>query len=120
MFNHMMRLDATTKQLFLDPAKRRAWVIYQLNLRGKSLASLAREYQLERTAPGQALRSPYPRMERAIAEAVDVPVHELFPDRYSPNGERLIRMGRPKKSIHMQPKNNTPSKGRNGKDRDVA
>lgn len=100
MFPYMMKIDTETKTLFNDPAKRRAWVIYQLNLRGESLASLARRIGLTRTAPSYALRKPYPKMERAIADAVDVPVHVLFPDRYAPNGERLIRMGRPKVYAH--------------------
>ena len=68
----MMKLDTATKQLFKDPAKRRVWVIYQLNLQGRTLASLARDHKLDRTAPQQALRHPYPRMERFIAEAVGV------------------------------------------------
>lgn len=102
MFMAMTRLDTATRHLFRDPAKRRAWVVYQLRLQGRSLASVAREMGVNRSAPGHALRSPYPRMERAIAEAVGVPVHELFPERYDPSGERLIRMGRPcrKVSIH--------------------
>ena len=107
-----MRIDSDTKAIFNDPAKRRAWVIYQLNLRGQSLASLARRLGLTRTTPSYALSKPYPKMERAIAEAVEVPVHVLFPDRYAPNGERLIRMGRPKKYMDMT-KDNTRTKGRN-------
>lgn len=99
----MTKIDAATKKLFKDPAKRRAWVIYQLGLQGRSLASLGRDLGLVRSSPQAALARPYPRMERLLAEAVGVPVHELFPDRYAPNGERLIRMGRPtgnrKKSI---------------------
>ena len=112
MFTAMSKLDRATKKLFRDPAKRRAWVVYQLNLRGESLASLARRYGLDRKTPGRALSVPYPRMERAIAEAVGVPVHILFPERYAPNGERLIRMGRPKKSIAMS-KHNTRAGDRN-------
>jgi Ner family transcriptional regulator len=97
----MTKIDAATKKLFHDPAKRRAWVIYQLGLQGRSLASLARDLGLVRSSPQAALARPYPRMERLLAEAVGVPVHELFPDRYSPSGERLVRMGRPtgKKSV---------------------
>lgn len=108
----MTKLNKATKKLFRDPAKRRAWVIYQLSLRGQSLASLARRLGVTRTTPGYALSKPYPRMERAIAEAVEVPVHVLFPDRYAPNGERLIRMGRPKKSTSMS-KHNTRADDRN-------
>lgn len=90
----MNRID-TTSPIFTDPDKRRAWVGFQLRMQGQTLADLARELSVSRNAPGAALRIPYPKMERAIAEAVGVAVHILFPERYSPDGERLIPMGRP-------------------------
>jgi len=108
----MRKIDSATKQLFKDPAKRRAWVIYQLSLQGRSLASLARDHGYERTAPKAALSRPWPKWERFIAEAVGVPVHVLFPERYAPTGERLIRMGRPKKSIRKK-QDNTRAQSRN-------
>lgn len=86
---------------FSDPRARRAWVNYQLKLSGRSLADVARELGIQRNAPSLALSRPYPRMERALAHATGVAVHILFPERYSPNGQRSIRLGRPvKKSIH--------------------
>lgn len=95
MFIAMTKLDTATKKLFKDPVKRRAWVIYQLGLQGRSLASIARDLGLVRASAQAALARPYPRMERVLAEAVGVLVHELFPERYDQNGDRLIRMGRP-------------------------
>ena len=95
MFNPMATLDIN-KNTFRDPAQRRAWISYQLKLQGRSLASLARDLGVTRGAPGRALGTPYPRMERALADAVGLPVHTLFPERYSPTGQRLIRMGRPR------------------------
>ena len=82
---------------FSDPRARRAWVNYQLKLSGRSLADVARELGVARHAPSLALSRPYPRMERAIAHATGVAVHILFPERYSPNGQRSIRFGRPVK-----------------------
>lgn len=120
MFNAMSRLDDATKQLFHDPDKRRAWIIFQLKLQGRSLASVGRDYGVSRGAPKHALNFPYPRMERALAEAVNVPVYVLFPDRYAPNGERLIRMGRPKKSITKTTQNNTRKKSGNAQKREAA
>ena len=107
MFNRMRRIDTATKKLFQDVSKRRAWVIYQLNLKGRSLASVGRDAGVNRGAVYQALRTPYPRMERAIAEAIGIPVQVLFPERYAPDGTRRIRMGRPKKSTrkHVQHSN---------------
>lgn len=103
----MSTLDAATQQIFHDPVHRRAWVIYQLSLQKRSLASLSRDHGNTRRTASLALDRPYPRMERAIAEAVGVPVHLLFPERYTPTGERRIRMGRPKKSVPKTGKNTT-------------
>ncbi len=118
----MTKIDSATRRLFHDPAKRRAWVIYQLSLQGESLASLARAHGLDRTAPGQALAKPWPRMERILARAVGVPVQELFPDRWHPDGTRLIRIGRPvagEKSIRKT-KDNTRRQRRNVDDEAAA
>ena len=105
--NRMAILDITTTD-FSDPGKRRAWVQYQLKVKGRSLASLARELGVVRHAPGHALAKPYPRMEHAIAEAIGIPVQVLFPERYFPNGERSIRMGRgDRKSITKAIANDT-------------
>ncbi len=109
----MSPIDTTTQRIFRDPVKRRAWIIYQLSLQGRSMASLARDLGVARGVPRHAFTHPYPRMERAIAEAVDVPVHLLFPDRYAPDGERLIRMGRPAKSSTKSAKNSTQSRAGN-------
>ena len=66
MFNGMTNAYADT-ETFADPIKRSAWIVYQLRLQGRSLASLARDAGVHRTAPGHALRKPYPKMERTIA-----------------------------------------------------
>ena len=67
MFAAMTQIDNATKKLLRDPVKRRAWVNYQLSLRGESLASLARRYGVDRRTPRRAFCVPYPRMEQAIA-----------------------------------------------------
>ena len=114
----MMKTDIA-HDTFTDPVKRSAWVLYQLRLQGQSLASLARDVGVDRTAPYQALRRPYPKMERAIADAVGMPVHELFPDRYdAKTGERLIRRGRkPGKSSHHVNNHNNDSRNGSGRNR---
>ncbi len=33
-----------------------------------------------------------PRADQAVAEFLDIPLHELWPDRYHPNGKRKPRL----------------------------
>lgn len=81
-----------------EPAKRRAWIKYRLELAGYSLSSLARELGVSRHAPKLALDRPYPRMERAIAEKIGVPPHEIWTERYDENGLPNRTIGRPRKN----------------------
>lgn len=56
----------------------------ELRLRGKSIASVARELEVLRstvTLVSQGLRRSL-KIERALADAVDTTPAELFPDRY--------------------------------------
>lgn len=94
-----MTIDKTTKHLFTHPAKRRAWVRYQLTLRGLNMADIARGAGVTRSCLYQAFCKTYPRMEKVIADAVGLQPHVLWPERYDTDGLPLYRMGRPKKSI---------------------
>ena len=80
-----------------EPAKRRAWIKYQLELAGYTLSSLARELGVSRHAPKLALDRPYPRMERAIAEKIGVAPHVIWTERYDENGLPNRTIGRPRK-----------------------
>lgn len=80
----------------LDPLQRRAWVNYQLQLRGLSLAELARRLGVSRHAPGHAFRRPYPRMERALAEAIGCTPQQLWPERFHADGTRRLAKPGPK------------------------
>lgn len=93
-----MTLDNKTKQLLRDPAKRRYWVIYQLGLLGLSLAKVAKGHGVRRQTLNAALHKTYPRMEKVLADALEVAPKDLFPERYDADGLPLYRYGRPKKS----------------------
>ncbi|MEG7521985.1 MAG: helix-turn-helix domain-containing protein [Chromatiales bacterium] len=120
MFIYMNHIDLPAKAVIRDPKHRAGWIIYQLKLRGESLASVARKYGKRRQLPTMALRVPYPLWEKRIADMLELTPQELFPERYDRNGLPNRPMGRPKKSSVMTPKNSTPKKGRNVKDRKVA
>ncbi|WP_243721948.1 helix-turn-helix domain-containing protein [Meridianimarinicoccus aquatilis] len=58
----------------------------ELRLRGKSIASVARELEVLRstvTLVSQGLRRSS-KIEKALADAVETTPAELFPDRYAP------------------------------------
>jgi Ner family transcriptional regulator len=92
-----MDIDTKTNILLQSEPKRRAWIIYQLSLQDKTLASIAREAGVSRQALWQALIKPYPKAERIIADALNIKVGVLFPDRYDSNGMTNRKLGRPKK-----------------------
>lgn len=98
-----MCLDDKTRAMLSDPAgnyeKRRAWVIFQLKLRGKSLAALATECGVARQQAQKAMAIPYPRMEKQIAEALGLAPEELFPERYRADGRPNRKRGRPGKNL---------------------
>lgn len=68
----------------LDDRQRREWIKYQLRLKDSSMAKIARRLGVSRQAVTNALVSPYPRMERAIAYELGTTPDQLWPERYVP------------------------------------
>ena len=65
-----------------NPSHRWEWIKYQLRTKGTSLAKLARELEVSDTAVKNVKRSPYPRMERAIAKALGLTPVDIWPERW--------------------------------------
>lgn len=63
-------------------AERRAWIKYQLELRGHSFASIARDLGLDRCTVRSAVLKRYPKMEKAIADYLGTTPEEIWPERY--------------------------------------
>lgn len=102
----MLKTDKPPKHILKDPAKRRAWIIYQVNLQGRSLAQVARDAGVTRVCLYQVFNKTYPRMEKVVADALGMAPAELWPERYDADGLPIYRRGRPaNKSITK----NTPS-----------
>lgn len=87
----MDKINDETTQLLSIPAKRRAWVIYQLLLEGRSLADVARGAGVKRQTLYHAFTRPYPRMEFIIASALGMTPQQLFAERYGSDGLPLRR-----------------------------
>ena len=110
MYIAMETLAIATNLDDLDPEG----IKYQLRRRGYTLTSLGRSLGVSRHAVGLALRQPYPRMERAIAEALGLEPAAIWPERYDAQGQPNRPMGRPKKSITTPQDNHKKRPGRNG------
>lgn len=61
---------------------------------GLTLAELARRNGMAGGTGGRALYEPCPRMNRAIAGHLGKSVHDLWPEWFDANGERILRFER--------------------------
>ncbi len=109
----MNQSNTIPKGIVGDPRKRRAWVIYQVSIQGRSLAAVARGAGVKKQTLYRAFDIPYPRMEKAIADAVGVTPQALFPERYDEDGLPNRRMGRPRNFTAQEAKNITRGRGCN-------
>lgn len=74
-----------------NPADRRLWVGYHLKKRGSSLGRIAASLGVARQSVYSALMTPSERIEQAIADALEMPVQALFPERFDRSGVRIPR-----------------------------
>lgn len=115
MYIHMRRIDTQQNDTAPTGASlRREWIKYHLRLRGYTLAALGRKLGLSRSAPVLALRLPYPRIEKAIADILGMEPAAIWPERYDAQGKSNRPMGRPKKSITTPTDNHKKAAARNG------
>ncbi|TAD88263.1 MAG: hypothetical protein EAZ99_14575 [Alphaproteobacteria bacterium] len=75
-------------------------IIAELGRRGLTLSGVAEQAGLKPRTCSLALTHSTPKGERALADALQVALHELFPDRWSESGQRLLRRGRPRGQKH--------------------
>ncbi|GEK71559.1 MULTISPECIES: helix-turn-helix domain-containing protein [Halomonas] len=70
----------------LNPEQRWEWLKYQLRIRGSSLAKVANQLKVSRAAVLNAKYLPYPRIERAIAQQLDLHPGQVWPERWNADG----------------------------------
>lgn len=61
----------------------------EIKMRGKTLTDVAREQKVSPKVVSLALYSPSLSGEKAIAAFLGKQLHELFPERWTPNGKRI-------------------------------
>ena len=83
-----MSTGPDTESIPRDPVQRNEWIKYQLRRRGSSLSKLARRLGVTRQAVRNALATPYPKMERAIADEIGVHPGRIWPERYERRSSR--------------------------------
>jgi len=76
-------VSMTTKRVPKKPNERRVWIKGQLEIRGLSFATIAREIGVSRQAVRKALDKPSRRMEQAIAGKIGISPEKLWPERYA-------------------------------------
>lgn len=69
-----------------DPAQRWEWIKYQLRINGCPPAELARQLGVTDRAIRAVKNTPYPRIERAIAERLNTSPALLWPERWNSDG----------------------------------
>jgi len=77
-------------QIPTDPTERAAWVMAALRLRRRSFAAIARDLAISQQSVRHALFQPSARVEARLAEELGMNVQDLFPERYSVDGSRLV------------------------------
>lgn len=68
-------------------------IVHLVQKRGWSLAQLAADNGVSRQFVAHALRHPNPRCEKIILDFLGMNGHALWPDRYAPNGKRIVHVG---------------------------
>lgn len=63
----------------------------EIRMRGKTLADLARMYEVHPKVVSLALKSPSLSGEKVIAEFLGKPLHELWPARWTKDGKESVR-----------------------------
>jgi len=72
-----------TKKPPKNPTARWVWIKGQLELRGESFASIARDLEVTRPAVSKVKKFHYPRMECAIAQKLGLLPVDIWPERYA-------------------------------------
>lgn len=81
-----------TNQVPKEPTVRRAWIVFQLRIRGLSFRELARRHGVTTSAFSHATLTPSHQLEEILAESLGLKVEELFPERYDATGRRLFNV----------------------------
>ena len=91
-----MSKRTNTSDIPKRPTERKAWILFQLKVRGSSFSALGREIGVSYQAvPWAASGRPAYEVEKAISAKIGVSTTDLFPEHFDDQGER-IPLARPR------------------------
>lgn len=93
-----MTVVKTPQDIPHDPRKRRLWIIFQLQSKGKSLSSLAGDEGVSQQAiSASAAGNGSSHLREALAAAIGVTAQDLFPEHFDVCGNRLRKPRKPQR-----------------------
>ncbi|MCY1288839.1 Winged helix-turn-helix DNA-binding protein [compost metagenome] len=92
-----------------DPSHRWEWIKFQLRVSGTSLAKIARSLEVSGTAVKNAKHLPYPRVEKAIAKALELTPAQLWPERWNADGTPCRRRPNRAETLSINAQKNNPA-----------
>jgi Ner family transcriptional regulator len=66
-----------------DPAIRKAWIKYQLEINNSSITDIARDGGASKQTARKSLDMKYPKWDRLIAAKIGLSPAEIWPERYA-------------------------------------
>ncbi len=85
-----MSKRTNTSDIPKRPTERKAWILFQLKVRGSSFSALGREIGVSYQAVAWAASGrPAYEVEKAISAKIGVSTTDLFPEHYDEHGERI-------------------------------
>jgi lambda repressor-like predicted transcriptional regulator len=98
-----MTIAFSLSDISRNPQKRRAWILYQLRLRGLTYTLIAqREGVSQQAVSAAASGSRSSHLQEILAGAIGVKVQDLFPEYYNDEGERIVRVREPQRDPKRQ------------------
>jgi Ner family transcriptional regulator len=76
------------REVSTNPRRRNEWIKYALHSRRLTLAKIGADLKLKHGVAKSVLRKRYPRVERAIADALGERPEHIWPERYSKTARR--------------------------------
>lgn len=77
------KLNKEVRRLLKNPTSRKAWIRFQLDLRGENFGTLSQLAGVKTQTLMTVFIKSYPRIERIIAKHFGLNPGDLFPERYA-------------------------------------
>lgn len=108
-----MKRETTTSEVPTNPTVRRAWIGFQLRIRGLSGRAVALQEGVSQQAFSAAMiGGGSSHLQEVVAQLLDLTPPQLFPELYDASGRRLLNTRPPNRTTRRE--------GGNGKNEEAA